>query len=149
VYIVPVESDEYRCTPEAKLRVYRTRNGGASWEPLTRGLPQKMPGTILRDSLATDTCDPTGIYFGTRSGKIYGSNDDGKSWQLIHEGLPSVVCVRAALIGAGEKSSSRSHRAATKDKASKSGKISAWKKRPPAKRQAQAGHALRRNNRCP
>jgi len=42
-YIVPVESDEYRCTPEAKLRVYRTRNGGASWEPLTRGLPQKMP----------------------------------------------------------------------------------------------------------
>jgi len=138
VYIVPVESDEYRCTPEAKLRVYRTRNGGASWEPLTRGLPQKNAlETILRDSLATDTCDPTGIYFGTRSGKIYGSNDDGKSWQLIHEGLPSVVCVRAALIGAGEKSSSRSHRAATKDKASKSRQKSVrGKKRPPAKRQA-------------
>jgi len=48
------ESDEYRCTPEAKLRVYRTRNGGASWEPLTRGLPQKNAlETILRDSLAT------------------------------------------------------------------------------------------------
>jgi len=41
VYIVPVESDEFRCTPEGNLRVYRTRNAGGSWEALGRGLPQK------------------------------------------------------------------------------------------------------------
>jgi photosystem II stability/assembly factor-like uncharacterized protein len=100
VFIVPIESDEYRCTPEGKLRVYRTRNGGGNWEPLTRGLPQKNAlETILRDSLAADTADPAGIYFGTRSGKVYGSADEGKSWQLIQEGLPSVVCVRAAVVG--------------------------------------------------
>jgi photosystem II stability/assembly factor-like uncharacterized protein len=101
-YIVPIESDEYRCTPEGKLRVYRTQNGGKSWEPMTRGLPQKDAlETILRDSMATDTCDPAGIYFGTRSGKVYGSSDDGKSWRAIIEGLPPVVCVRAALVGDG------------------------------------------------
>jgi photosystem II stability/assembly factor-like uncharacterized protein len=104
VYIVPIESDEYRCTPEGKLRVYRTRNGGKSWEPLTRGLPQKNAlETVLRDSLASDSLDPAGIYFGTRSGKVYGSHDDGKSWQLIQEGLPPVVSVKAAVVGDGAK----------------------------------------------
>jgi hypothetical protein len=100
VYIVPIESDQYRCTPEGKLRVYRTTNAGESWEPLTRGLPQKNAmETVLRDALATDTCDPAGVYFGTRSGKVYGSSDNGKSWKAIIEGLPAVVCVKAAWVG--------------------------------------------------
>jgi len=99
VYILPVESDEYRCTPEGKLRVYRTQNGGKSWEALTRGLPQKNAlETILRDGMATDTLDPAGIYFGTRSGKIYGSSNEGKSWQLIQEGLPAITCIKAAAV---------------------------------------------------
>ncbi len=122
VFIVPIESDEYRCTPEGKLRVYRTRNAGESWEPLTRGLPQKNAlETIVRDAMATDTCDPAGIYFGTRSGKVYGSNDEGKSWRTILEGLPAVVCVRAALIGDGPTSSRTTGRAKN---------VSAAKKRP-------------------
>jgi len=117
VYIVPIESDEYRCTPEGKLRVYRTRNAGASWEPLTRGLPQKNAmETILRDSMAADTCDPAGIYFGTRSGKVYGSSDEGKTWQAILEGLPPVVCVRAALVGESKKASPRRRGGAEKKK---------------------------------
>jgi hypothetical protein len=112
VFIVPIESDEYRCTPEGKLRVYCTRNAGESWEPLTRGLPQKNAlETIVRDAMATDTCDPAGIYFGTRSGKVYGSSDEGKSWHTILEGLPAVVCVRAALIGDGRTSSRITSRA--------------------------------------
>jgi photosystem II stability/assembly factor-like uncharacterized protein len=117
VYIVPIESDEYRCTPEGKLRVYRTQNAGKSWEPMTRGLPQKDAlETILRDSIATDTCNPAGIYFGTRSGKVYGSSDDGKSWRAIIEGLPPVVCVRAALVGEGAISSPRRSGGAEKKK---------------------------------
>jgi hypothetical protein len=100
VYVVPVESDEFRCTPEGRLRVFRTRNAGASWEPLSRGLPQKGAyETILRDAMATDSLAPAGIYFGTRSGNLYGSTDEGKTWDKILEGLPSIVCVRAALIG--------------------------------------------------
>jgi photosystem II stability/assembly factor-like uncharacterized protein len=101
-YIIPIESDEYRCTPEGKLRVYQTTNAGKKWEALTRGLPQKNAlETILRDDMTTDTLRPAGIYFGTRSGKVYGSNNDGKSWNLILEGLPAVTCVKAAVVGEG------------------------------------------------
>ena len=100
VYIVPLESDEYRCAPEGKLRVYRTRNAGKSWEPLSRGLPQKNAlELVLRDSMGADSLDPAGIYFGTRSGKLYGSRDEGKSCKLVLDGLPGITCVKAALVG--------------------------------------------------
>lgn len=99
VYIVPLESDQFRCTPEGRMRVYRTRDGGESWEPLTEGLPQDDAWeTVLRDSLATDTADPAGVYVGTRSGDLYASSDDGDTWSLVHGGLPPVTCVKAAVI---------------------------------------------------
>jgi hypothetical protein len=121
-YIVPIESDEYRCTPEGKLRVYCTRNAGESWKPFTRGLPQQNAmETVLRDALATDTCDPAGVYFGTRSGKVYGSSDDGKSWRAIIEGLPAVVCVKAAWVGNDGTDSPRRRGGAEKTKARKKG----------------------------
>ncbi len=98
-YIVPVESDEFRCTCDGRLRVYRTRNAGGSWEPLMRGLPQKGAyETVLRDALAADSLDPLGIYLGTRSGQLFGSRDEGKTWERILEGLPPVLCIRTALI---------------------------------------------------
>jgi hypothetical protein len=99
VYIVPLESDGFRCTPEAKLRVYRTRDAGASWEPLTEGLPQESAyETVLRDALDTDDAGPAGVYFGTRSGKVYASRNHGDSWALVAEGLPPIVCVKAAVL---------------------------------------------------
>jgi photosystem II stability/assembly factor-like uncharacterized protein len=99
VYIVPLESDEFRCTPEAKLRVYRTRNAGTSWEPLADGLPQTGAyETVLRDALTADAAEQVGMYFGTRSGKLFGSADEGDSWQEIADGLPPVVCVKAAMV---------------------------------------------------
>jgi photosystem II stability/assembly factor-like uncharacterized protein len=100
VYIVPIQSDEFRVVPDAKLRVYRTRNAGASWEPLTDGLPQHDAyETILRDGLASDSMDPAGLYFGTRSGKLFASANDGDSWSEIADALPSICCVKAAVVG--------------------------------------------------
>ena len=69
-----------------------------SWQPLARGLPQEDAfETVLRDALAVDSLDPPGVYFGTRSGKLFASRDEGKSWELLLEGLPR-VCVKAALV---------------------------------------------------
>lgn len=102
VYVVPVESDEFRCSCDGRFRVYRTRSAGASWEPLLRGLPQKQAyETVLRDGLAVDSCDPVGIYVGTRSGQLFCSRDEGKTWHKVHDGLPSIVCVRTAIIQDG------------------------------------------------
>lgn len=98
-WIVPLESDEFRCTPEGKLRVYRTRDAGASWQPLTNGLPQDDAyETVLRDALAVDVLDPAGVYFGTRNGKLFGSADEGESWTEILDGLPPVISVKAAIV---------------------------------------------------
>ncbi len=99
VYIIPLESDEFRCTPEGKLRVYRSRNAGESWEPLVNGLPQENAlETVLRDAMSADKLKPTGIYFGTRNGKLFGSKDAGDSWNAILESLPPVVCVKTAVV---------------------------------------------------
>ena len=103
VYIVPVESDEFRCTCDGRLRIYRTRNAGGSWEPLMRGLPQKgAHETVLRDAMTADSYDPVGIYFGTRSGKLFGSTDEGKSWEKILDGLPPIVCISTAIVEASD-----------------------------------------------
>jgi hypothetical protein len=99
VYIVPIQSDEFRVVPEGKLRVYRTSDAGKSWQPLAGGLPQSQAfESVLRDGLAADSHDPAGIYFGTRSGKLYGSADEGESWQELADALPPICCVKAAVV---------------------------------------------------
>ena len=46
--------------------------------------------------MPADSFESAGIYFGTRSGKVFGSNDEGASWAEIADGLPPVVCVKAS-----------------------------------------------------
>jgi len=84
---------------EAKVRVYRTRNAGGSWEALGAGMPQQDAyETVLRDGMTADALDPAGIYFGTRSGKLYASRDEGTSWRQILDLLPAITCVKAAIV---------------------------------------------------
>jgi photosystem II stability/assembly factor-like uncharacterized protein len=100
VYIIPLESDQFRIVPEAKLRVYRTRDAGETWQPLTEGLPQEGAyETVLRDGLCTDGHHRAGIYFGTRGGKLFGSADAGDTWNEISATLPPIVCVKAGVVG--------------------------------------------------
>jgi len=101
-YLLPLEGAEYRCTPDGRCTVWRTTDAGAGWTPLTDGLPQEDAHlTILRDGFTTDGDDPAGLYFGTRSGEVYGSVDDGDSWRLLASHLPPVLSVRAAPVGTG------------------------------------------------
>jgi hypothetical protein len=94
VYVIPIKSDSEHFPPEGKLRVYRSRTGGNTWEALTNGLPQEnCYVNVLRDAMAVDTLNPCGIYFGTTAGQIYASPDGGDSWSAIVQNLPAVYSV--------------------------------------------------------
>jgi len=68
---------------------------------MIKGLPQKDAyEAVLHDAMAVDSLDPAGVYFGTRSGKLFASTDAGKSWSALLEGLPPIVAVKTARKGA-------------------------------------------------
>jgi hypothetical protein len=94
VYIVPIKSDSEHYPMDGKLQVFRSRQGGNEWEPLTKGLPQRdCYVNVLRDAMAVDSLDTCGIYFGTTGGQVYASADAGDSWAPIVSHLPAVVSV--------------------------------------------------------
>ncbi len=94
IYVIPIDQNAGRTPPEGKLRVYRSRNGGAEWEPLTKGLPQSdCYVNVLRDAMAVDTLDSCGVYFGTTGGQVYASADAGDSWEPIVRDLPAIFSV--------------------------------------------------------
>ncbi len=96
VFIVPLQKDAERFTCDGKLRVYRTRDEGKSWQALTKGLPQKNAyEVILRDAVVSAG---NNIFFGTKNGKLFGSSNDGDSWRMIEGSLPEICCVKAYTI---------------------------------------------------
>ena len=64
--------------------------------------------------MAADSLKPAGIYFGTRSGRVFASNNDGDSWKQIGEGLPPVTSVKAAVVGTPSRASAPKRVAARK-----------------------------------
>ncbi|MFJ7156381.1 WD40/YVTN/BNR-like repeat-containing protein [Streptomyces sp. NPDC101118] len=98
-YVFPLNADADRVPAGHRCRVFRTTDAGATWEPLSAGLPDgDHYGTVLRDALCTDDADPAGVYFGNRNGELYASADDGDTWRLLASHLPDVLCVRAAVL---------------------------------------------------
>jgi hypothetical protein len=98
-WVIPLHSDGFRCTPDGRMRVYRTSDAGASWRPLTAGLPQEGAWlTVLRDAFGGDGLDPAGLYFGTRTGELFASGEEGERWELVAGWLPPVVSVKAAVV---------------------------------------------------
>lgn len=101
VYVVPEDrtldgevGGGLRYVTDAKFRVYRSRNAGADWEPLTNGLPQRNAYLhVMREGMATDSIDECGIYVGTTTGQIFYSRDDGETWELLIDHLPPINSV--------------------------------------------------------
>jgi photosystem II stability/assembly factor-like uncharacterized protein len=99
IYVLPLKGAEFRCPPEGKLRVFRSRDAGETWQPLSAGLPQEnVYAGIYREGMAVDAQDPAGIYFGTNTGKIFHSADEGDTWRLLADNLPPVYSVATAII---------------------------------------------------
>jgi hypothetical protein len=99
IFVIPLRGPEFRCPPEGKLRVFRSRDGGKSWVALTSGLPrEKVFVGIYREGMAMDNLEPAGVYFGTNTGKIFASRDEGDSWYLLADNLPPISSISTALI---------------------------------------------------
>jgi photosystem II stability/assembly factor-like uncharacterized protein len=96
-YVIPLTADTDRVTPDGRVRVFETRDAGASWTPRSDGLPAKDAYlTVLR--LAFDQAgEGSGLelYFGSTTGELFGSGDAGSSWFAAAAHLPPVYSLKA------------------------------------------------------
>jgi photosystem II stability/assembly factor-like uncharacterized protein len=98
-YVIPLDPGHGRVMPDGHASVWRTSDAGSSWRRLDRGLPQQDAYVgVLRGALAIDTLDVPGLYFGTSTGQVFASNDEGESWSEIASYLPGISSVEVALV---------------------------------------------------
>ena len=102
LYLLPLNGDSAgRCVPDAKAAVWRTRDGGGTWEDLRNGLPQgNTYFGVLRQAMATDRLEPAGVYFGTSTGTLFASADEGDSWTCVAQHLPTILSVETLVVEA-------------------------------------------------
>jgi photosystem II stability/assembly factor-like uncharacterized protein len=97
LFVVPEESSHMRTAVAGRLRVFATRDAGATWRSMSDGLPQTNAWvSVLRNGLATDGLDPLGIYLGTSGGHVFASRNGGATWTMIAGFLPRILSVSAA-----------------------------------------------------
>ena len=95
LWVLPLNGDtEGRFPPGAAAAVWRSRDAGETWQAMRAGLPQTACFfTVLRQAMAVDRASPAGVYFGTNSGSVFASCDEGDSWSEIARHLPTVLSV--------------------------------------------------------
>jgi photosystem II stability/assembly factor-like uncharacterized protein len=88
-----------RTSPDGKPAVYGTRNAGKTWQRLDAGMPASQAWwTVKRQAMCADVADPVGLYFGTTSGELWMSRDEGSRWARIAQHLPEIYAVEAAAL---------------------------------------------------
>jgi BNR/Asp-box repeat len=97
-FVIPLVADVDRVTPDGQVRVFATRDAGASWAGLGEGLPgNEAYLTVLRQAFDREGSGADlGLYFGATSGDVFGSADAGAHWFSVHERLAPVTSVRVA-----------------------------------------------------
>jgi photosystem II stability/assembly factor-like uncharacterized protein len=98
-YVIPLDPGHGRSMPEGRAAVWQTRDAGSTWRRLERGLPKQDAYVgVLREGMAIDSFDVPGLYFGTSTGQVFASTDEGESWSEIASYLPGISSVEVAQV---------------------------------------------------
>ncbi len=100
-WVLPMDGSTVwpRTSPGGKPAVFVTNDAGATWQRLDAGLPPAEAWwTVKRQAMTADAQNPVGLYFGTTSGELWGSADEGQTWHCIARHLPEIYAVEAAEI---------------------------------------------------
>jgi len=93
-WVIPVTSDEMRIAPDLSLFVAQTTDGGKSWQAQREGLPQHHVFDIVFRHCFVRSHGV--MAFGTTTGNLYLSEDDGKNWHTISQTLARIDVVQFA-----------------------------------------------------
>jgi hypothetical protein len=97
-FVMPLNADVDRVTPDGRARVFETRDAGGTWTARGDGLPQVDAYlTVLRQAFDTaGEGEALELYFGATSGEVFGSGDAGSTWSTVARRLPPVYSITAA-----------------------------------------------------
>ncbi|MEZ5238403.1 MAG: hypothetical protein R2716_05480 [Microthrixaceae bacterium] len=97
-WVFPMDGTEVwpRTSPGGRPAAYRTRDGGSSWQRCDEGLPERAWFTVKRQAMTTDDADTVGVYFGTTSGEVWASFDEGEHWRQLAAHLPEIYSLEVA-----------------------------------------------------
>ena len=72
---------------------------GREWQRLARRAAAAGAHVgVLREGMAIDTHEAPGVYFGTSTGQLFASADEGQSWREIASYLPGIASVEVAVV---------------------------------------------------
>ncbi len=95
-WFIPAMKDEKRYPKDGRVVVNRTRDGGRTFETLTRGLPQEHAyDLVYRHALDVDETGDH-LAFGSTTGSLWITEDGGDSWETLSSNLPPIHAVRFA-----------------------------------------------------
>ena len=99
IWVIPAVGAEFRACPGGCLAVWRSTNAGRTWQKQTRGLPSRNAHLlVLREAISTDSGNFAGVYFGTETGQLFATRDEGRNWELVADFLPPILSVEAATL---------------------------------------------------
>lgn len=98
LWVLPMDGTTVwpRTAPGGRPAVYRSRDAGKTWKRQDQGLPKSQAWwTVKRQAMTTDLREPTGIYFGTTSGEVWASRDEGRTFRCLARHLPHIYAVES------------------------------------------------------
>ena len=93
-WFVPAHSDQKRAPIDGRVVVTRTRDGGRTFEELTNGLPQLYAYDLVLRHALDITSDGESLAFGSTTGNLWVTANQGEQWHPVATNLPPIYSVR-------------------------------------------------------